>query len=96
MLIPRNMRVVWERVVSTDDRTNATYGDPIELRCHKTSRLRDVIDARGEVTTAAFQVMLDVKYEPHIGDLLDGREVIAVQDQRLPSGELVGRIYLTR
>ncbi len=68
--------VAWAQVTSEDDRDDVTYGPPQLVTAVKRSSSKEVISATGEVTTAAFKILLLTA--PNLRDLLDGRTVIRV------------------
>ncbi len=88
--------VSWESVASTNDRDDPTYAAPVSLSARKIQRLRDLIGKDGEVTTATNEIVLAPSATVAIGDLLDGREVVALQDMVAFDGVLVGVRALTR
>ena len=91
-----NQSVVWKAVASTDDRDDPTYASPVTLSCRKVQRLKDLIGKDGEVTTATNQITLAANSTVAIGDLLDGREVVALVDMVTIQGQSVGHMALTR
>lgn len=88
--------VAWEAVSTTDDRDDATYAAPVSVPARKLQRVRDMIAKDGEVTTATNQITLPFTPTVNVGDLLDGREVIAVNSMVDYRGILVGQQALTR
>lgn len=91
-----NQSVVWEPITSTNDRDDPTYAGSVTLSARKVQRLRDLIGKDGEVTTATNQIMLPASVAVKVGDLIDGREVVAISDMRDFTGVLVGLQALTR
>lgn len=88
--------VSWQAVQSTNDRDDPTYATAVTLSCRKVQRLKDLIAKDGEVTTATNQITLSPSSTVAIGDLLDGREVIAISDMVTMGGRTVGYMALTR
>ena len=88
--------VSWESITSTNDRDDPTYATAVSLPCRKVQRLRDLIGKDGEVTTATNQITLSPNATVEVGDLLDGREVIAISDMVTFDGSGVGYMALTR
>jgi len=88
--------VSWEAIATTNDRDDPTYAAAVTLNCRKIQRLKDLIAKDGEVTTATNQITLGPTTTVAVGDLLDGREVIAVSDMVNYAGAVVGFMALTR
>lgn len=88
--------VSWQAVTSTNDRDDPTYGPAVSLPARKVQRLKDLISKDGEVTTATNQITMPPNVNVAIGDLLDGREVIAVSTMVDYRGVTVGVQALTR
>lgn len=88
--------VSWQAITSTNDRDDPTYAPAVALSCRKIQRLRDLIGKDGEVTTATNQIMLPANATVAVGDLLDGREVVALSSMVTYAGTTVGLQALTR
>lgn len=88
--------VSWQAIVATDDRDDPTYGSIVTLSARKVQRLRDIIGKDGEITTATNQITLPADATVAVGDLIDGREVIAISDMVTYAGATVGFTALTR
>ena len=88
--------VSWQKITSTDTRDDPTYATALTLPARKVQRLKDLIGKDGEVTTATNEITLLGTATVAVGDLLDGREVVALTDMRTIAGELVGIKALTR
>ena len=87
-------QVQWTVRSSTNDRGDPSYAAPTTVPGRAVGKLKDVIAKDGEVVTASTQfTLLD---EPAIGDLLDGREVIAVSTLVAFNGSTAGYSALTR
>ncbi len=91
-----NQSVSWQKITSTDTRDDPTYAAAVTLPARKVQRLKDLIGKDGEVTTATNEITLAGTVTVAVGDLLDGREVIALTDMRTIAGTLVGIKALTR
>ncbi len=88
--------VQWQPVTSTNDRDDATYGNAVPVPARKVQRLKDIIGKDNEITTATNQITLESSVGVSIGDLLDGREVIAITSMVDYRGNVVGQQALTR
>lgn len=88
--------VQWQAVTATNDRDDATYGSPVPVAARKVQRLKDIIGKDNEITTATNQITLESSVGVSIGDLLDGREVIAITSMVDYRGNVVGQQALTR
>lgn len=88
--------VSWEAVATTNDRDDPTYGPAVVIPARKVQRLKDLIGKDGEVTTAANQVTFGAFVNVAVGDLLDGREVIALTTMVDYRGVTIGQVALTR
>lgn len=88
--------VTWQRVTSTNDRDDPTYAVGQVVPARKVQRLKDLIGKDGEVTTATNQVTLPASVAVTVGDLLDGREVVAISTMVDYRGVVVGQAALTR
>lgn len=88
--------VSWQAASATNDRDDVTYSPAITLPARKVQRLKDIIGKDGEVTTATNQIMLPADTMIFVGDLLDGREVVAITDMVDFTGQTVGLQALTR
>lgn len=86
--------VVWTPKTGTNDRGEATYGPPVAVAARKLVKSRDIIGKDGEVVTATNQVTM--LPEPTMGDLLDGREVVAITGLTDYLGNTVAFTALTR
>jgi hypothetical protein len=91
-----NQSVSWQAVSSTDDRDDPTYANAVTLAARKVQRLKDLIGRDGEVTTATNQITLPPGTAVAVGDLLDGREVIAITSMVTVQGATIGLMALTR
>lgn len=91
-----NQTVSWQAISSTDVRDDATYAAAVSLRARKVQKLKDLIGKDGEVTTATNQIMMGPSCTVKVGDLLDGREVVAISDMVAVNGTVVGYTALTR
>lgn len=83
-----NQTVQWESRTSLSDRDDGSFAPPVTLQARSEARLRDVIAKNGEVTTSTNLVTLLQAVE--IGDLIDGREVITLQEMVDIGGHSIG------
>lgn len=89
--------VTWQQVASTNDRDDPTYAAGVSLAARKMQRLRDVIGKDGEVTTATNEILLGPNGSSvSVADLIDGREVVAIQTRVDIHGNVVGYLASTR
>ena len=86
----------WQSVTSTNDRDDPTYATALPLASRSMQRLKDLIGKDGEVTTATNQVTLGPATAVKVGDLLDGREVVAIASMVSVAGATIGFRILTR
>lgn len=91
-----NQSIAWEAVASTNDRDDPIYASPVTLPCRVIARLKDIIGKDGEVTTATNQITIPTSASVSVGDLLGGREVVAITTMVDYSGNTVGQQALTR
>lgn len=87
-------QVQWEPLASTDNRGDPTFGPAQTVPARAVAKLKDIIAKDGETITTTTSVMMVV--EPGIGDLLDGREVVAVTTQVDYRGVISAWTALTR
>ncbi len=88
--------VAWQPVTSVNGRDDPVYGVAVAVPARKVQRLKDLIGKDGEVTTATNQITLGPSVTVSVGDLLDGREVIAISTMTDYRGATVGQQALTR
>jgi len=91
-----NQTTFWQAISSTNDRDDPTYATSVPLPCRKVRRLKNLIGKDGEATTATNQITLPPTSTVAVGDLLDGREVVAISDMVDFTGISVGLQALTR
>ena len=88
--------VSWQPVAVINTRDDASYNVAVTLPCRKRLRTKDLIAHTGEVTTALMQVLLPSNATVAITDLLDGREVVALENMVDYLGNVVGFWAYTR
>ncbi len=87
-------RVQWEPLTGLNSSSEPVLGPAVTVVCRKRAKLRDIIAKDGETITTTTTVMMIE--EPAIGDHLDGRQVVAVEQGVDMTGATVGWIALTR
>jgi len=87
-------QIQWSPTSGTNVRGDRTYGPTTTVQGRAVPKVKDLIGREGEVVTTAYSVMLT--FEPMIGDLLDGHEVIAVTELVDTKGVISGYTALTR
>lgn len=85
--------ISWQ-VGTQDTRGDRTYAEATTIKGRVNGRLRDVVGANGETVTVTSQFTLLV--EPAVGDLLNGREVVAVLTITDYTGTDIGYQAMTR
>ncbi len=91
-----NQTVIWQQVTSADTRDDRTYATGVSINARTVQKLKDLIAKDGEVTTATNQVTLAPNSSVSVGDLLDGREVVAISSMVTFRGSTIGYVALTR
>ena len=89
-----NQQVSWQAQSDETTRGDRVYADATTIAGRFSPMLRDIIGADGETTTVTTKFLLLV--QPTIGDLLEGREVVAVDAIVDISGATLGYTVLTR
>lgn len=67
-----------------------TYEEPIKLKCRRERTLKDVITATGAVKRSDTTYYVDQAYEVSMGDLFDGKQIIAFSEYINEHGEVEG------
>ena len=88
--------VSWQPIASTNDRDDPTYGPAVTYPSRNVQQLKDLIGKDGEVTTATNRITLPAYAGVKVGDLLNGREVVAIVSLVDYQGQTVGLQALTR
>lgn len=86
--------VEWAAATGQGSRGDRTYAAPQAVPARSVPYMRDLIGKNGEVVTTTNNVTL--LFQPTIGDLLDGNEVVSVKGLTDYTGRTVGYQVLTR
>lgn len=72
-----------------------TYQDSVVLRCRRQKESTTVSTADGLLLVVGTSYHLDEKLEPHVGDRIDGDEIVAITNYVHGSGKCLGyRCYV--
>jgi hypothetical protein len=84
----------YQAATGFDQRDKRTYAAPLDVQCRIRAAYREIISNSGEVTTATERAV--ILFAPNVGDLINGREVIAYHAMVAVDGSTAGYVAYTR